>query len=877
MKYESDDAKHDAPMSSARTIVESARSGHQAWRRWLTVILPVAFVVLALWLLHHELRNYKIHDILAEVSAISPARIGLAAGLTLIAYLVLAGYDWLGFRYIHHPLSLHKIASAAFISYALSYNVGHTLITGGSVRYRLYSAWGLSTEDVAKVVVFCVLTFWVGVAAIAGVAFLREPDTIAVALHLPPMLIKPLGIGLLVLVAAYLLWTALRKTPLRIRSWHFALPPIWISAGQIVVTALDLVLAGTVLYVLLPSSLGLSFPAVIGIYLIAVIIGLASQVPGGLGVFETAFLHLLPETASSTAVAGALLAYRGIYYLFPLAIAMLMLTAQEVQIRFRRLPMARETTVAWLSAVVPQGLSVIAFVSGVILLFSGSVPGISSRLHSLARIVPLSVLEISHLLGSIAGAGLMVLARGIQRRLDGAYWMTVALLALGVVVSLLKGLDYEEAIILSVILGVFLPCRRRFNRRASILDEPFSTGWLVALGVVLACSVWLGLFSHKHLEYRGELWWQFAITADAPRFMRASVAVAAVLLLVAFRRLLAPAKPEPALPSTELLSQIRPIVDACPDTSANLAMLGDKSILLNDKRNAFIMYSVQGRSWVAMNGPIGPVEERVELVWRFRELVDRHGGWTVFYQVKTENLQLYLDLGLTLLKLGEEARVPLRDFSLEGSSRKGLRHTKSKAEREGCTFEVMVPEQTKAALAELQEISDQWLAEKNTREKRFSLGFFEPAYISACPVAIVRQRGHIVAFANLWIGGEKEELSIDLMRYRPDAPHGVMELLFTDLMLWGRGEGFRYFNLGMAPLSGFDSHPLAPLWNRVGGFIFRHGEHFYNFEGLREYKDKFDPKWEAKYLAAPGGLALTRILLDLSTLIGGGVRGIISK
>ena len=122
-----------------------------------------------------------------------------------------------------------------------------------------------------------------------------------------------------------------------------------------------------------------------------------------------------------------------------------------------------------------------------------------------------------------------------------------------------------------------------------------------------------------------------------------------------------------------------------------------------------------------------------------------------------------------------------------------------------------------------------------------------------------------------------EEFSVDLMRYLPDAPDGVMDYLFTQLILWGKQEGYAWFNLGMAPLSGLESRALAPFWNRLGSFVFRHGEHFYNFQGLRRYKEKFDPVWEPKYLASPGGLALPRILTNLASLISGGIKGVVTK
>jgi phosphatidylglycerol lysyltransferase len=319
---------------------------------------------------------------------------------------------------------------------------------------------------------------------------------------------------------------------------------------------------------------------------------------------------------------------------------------------------------------------------------------------------------------------------------------------------------------------------------------------------------------------------------------------------------------------TDSLAAAANVVVCSPRTSANLALLGDKQLLFNDAETAFIMYAVQGRSWVALGDPVGPDEEWGELIWRFREQCDRYDSWAVFYQVEAENLSLYLDHGFSLLKLGEEARVDVSQFSLDGGSRKKLRLNRNRAQKEGCQFEIVPVERVPEILPVLRSISDAWLESKHGAEKGFSLGFFDDDYLRRFPCAVVRAGGEIVAFANLWEGAEKEELSVDLMRYRPGGPGGLMDYLFVELLLWGKEQGYHWFSLGMAPLSGIEARKLSPLWNKFASLLYRHGDHFYGFEGLREYKDKFDPVWTPKYLAARGGLALPRILADLTKLIG---------
>lgn len=833
--------------------------------------------LIALWILHHTLKEYHYHDVVHRLEELPSEQLLIALGLTILSYLVLTGYDALAVHYIQRPLSYGKIALTSFMGYVFSHNIGLSILGAGAVRYRLYSAWGLSALEIAKVVAFCTLTFWLGLFTLGGLIFLFESLEIPDLLQLPLVSVRPFGVVLLGIVVGYLLWSMLRKEPLRIRGWEFSLPPSKISILQMAISVVDWILAGSIFYVLLHPSANLSFPGALSVFLLAQIAGLISHVPGGLGVFEAVVLHLLSPTIPASSVLASLLAYRMIYYLLPLVIGAALLGTHEMIQKRAQIAWITRLFGQWVPQLIPQVLALTTFIGGAILLFSGATPTLKTRLGWLEDLIPLPVMEISHFLGSLAGLGLLLLARGLQQRLDAAYFLTTLLLGAGIIFSLLKGLDYEEAIVLTLMLVALLPCRRYFYRNASLISERFTPGWIAAIILVLLGSIWIGLFSYKHLEYSSELWWQFSLSGDAPRFLRATVGVISIALFFAMARLLRPTPPESARPNAAELEKARAVVKESRKIYAHLALLGDKAFLFNDHETAFIMYAVEGRTWVALGDPVGPTKEMVELAWRFRELCDRHGGRTVFYQVSQEHLHLYLDLGLTLLKLGEEARVSLSDFSMEGGSRKGFRHTQHKLEKEGCAFEIIPPEGTLALLPELKKISDAWLAEKNTREKGFSLGCFHEPYLKWFPVGIVRREGKIVAFANILSGAQKEELSVDLIRYLPESPYGVMDYLLIQLILWGKQQGYRWFNLGMAPLSGLENRPLAPLWSKVGAFLFHHGEHFYNFQGLRQYKEKFEPQWDPKYLASPGGLSLPRIFTDLASLIAGGLKGIVSK
>ena len=846
-------------------------------KRIIGPVLSVVLFVAALWMLHHELRLYHFHEIAGYIKSISAWRILAAAGLTFLSYSVMTGYDTLAIRYIRHPLAYRKIGLASFTGYAFSNNIGLSMLAGASVRYRLYSAWGFTTFEIAQVVAFCSLTFWLGFLVLGGLVFVIEPTALPSAFHIPFGSMHILGFVMLGIACAYAGFSFSKKKILKIRDFELQMPPTALISLQIGVAVLDWILAGSVLFVLLGPLEGKSFFSFLQIFMLAQFSGLISQVPGGMGIFESVTVVLLSARHPAALIFASLLVYRVIYYWLPLAVAVLLLGGQEV-VRHKAMSLRLiEIFGRWVSPVLPQVLGIAAMVGGSVLLFSGAIPALEDRLDFLKFILPLPLIEFSHFIGSIAGMGLILLGRGLQRRLDVAWVLTLALLVGGIFSSLFKGLDYEEAIILALIGAGLLPNRRYFYRKSSLFNERFNAGWGAAILIIVSASIWLGLIAYRHVEYTHSLWWQFAFSGNISRFLRGTIGAISLALFFAMYLLFRPMSARHHKPEPDELEKAEAIVRESTDTAGNLSLLGDKSFIFSENNRAFIMYGVEGRNWISMGDPVGPLEEWPELAWRFRELADKNGGRTVFYEAGHENLYIYLDMGLSLIKIGEEARVSLSEFSLEGGHRKMFRNTKNKLEKEGCRFALMTPEEVAANVNEFKEISDAWLAEKNAVEKKFSLGSFSFEYIQRFPAAVVYFDNKLVAFANLWQGADLEELSTDLMRYRPRAPHGVMEYLFIQTMLWGKQQGYKWFNLGMAPLSGLENRNLAPIWNRLGSFIFQHGENFYNFQGLRQYKEKFNPVWRPKYLASPGGIATPQVFAGLLGLISGGIKGIVSK
>ena len=527
-------------------------------------------------------------------------------------------------------------------------------------------------------------------------------------------------------------------------------------------------------------------------------------------------------------------------------------------------------------ALIPRVLAFSTFLGGVILLFSGATPAHTGRMGWVADMLPLPIIEISAYFVSILGVALILLARGLQRRLDAAYHLTLWVLAGGVVFALTSAFDIEQAVLLAIMFVALQRCHRFFYRRSSLFDERFTRGWYVAIAGVLAATAALAWMGYGHDIVSTRVFWQYEEMAQAPRAARALSLAFITLLTLSLARLLRPARVR-ASEGVMDVAAVDAIVRASPRANAHLAYLGDKDLVFDETRTAFLMIGTAGASRVVMGDPIGPIGAATALVNDFIHECDRNGSWPVFYRVGPQLLYLYLDYGLTIVKLGEVAHVALENFSLEDPGRRTLRQVCRKLVKSGCSFEVLEPEQVPALIPELRVVSDDWLAHRRSREKGFSLGRFDESFLSRGRVGVVRVGGRIVAFATVWLSGRKAEVEIDLMRYSSDAPQSVMRYLVAEFMLWARAQGFGDFNLGMVPLSGIRTGRVSPLWNQIAGAVRVGGERYYNFRGLRAFKEWFHPEWEPSYLASPGGIRRPMIVASIASLISGGAAGLIHK
>lgn len=851
-----------------------AKSGSRWHLPHLAPLVGVVVVALAAYVIHRVSAEVHVADIEAALAATPLRSILFALLLTGVSFVAMALYDVLGAEQVAPGKVPKGIAAfAGATSFAVANTVGFHVLTGVPIRYRLYARAGLDMAQVGHIVGNALVAFGLGVATLLGAAMLIDPAGVPLLDRLDPRLDRLLGGVILAVIAGMVLWLGRTPRTLALFGWRLVLPGASGLLARIGLGVVDVGCAAAALYVLLPADLQPGYAVFLLVFLTAIVAGTASHVPGGLGVLEATVLVGLGAGTNPDVIA-ALVVYRVIYYLLPLVVAGLALAIYEAR---RGLAPVAGKALRIGRPLVPPLAAGLVFTGGVVLLLTGNLPAEGSRLDRLGHLLPLPFAEASHMAASLVGLLLIVLARGLLARMALARTAAVALLLAGAAFALLRGLDWEEALLLAVIAGLLVLYRDAFYRGGGDWRRFRPTpGWLALVLVTLLALTLVGFIAFRHVEYQEDLWWAFAWHGDAPRFLRVTLLLAVAAAALALDALLRRPAPLPATPEP-IPDAVRRLLDACPVTQPQLALLGDKRFLVSDAGDAFLMYAVAGRSWVAFGDPVGNPEAGRELIWRLAELADRAAGRPVFYALSPDQLPLYLDLGLAVLKTGEVAAVNLRSFSLAGKRKQDFRQALRRAERERITFDIVPKAAVPEILPELSAVSDAWLAIKAGHEKGFSLGRFDERYMTEFDCAVLRQAGRVVAFANLLHGAEKHELSIDLMRYRPDVAKGLMDMLFAQIMLYGQKAGYQWFSLGAAPLAGLADHPLASTWNRIGTLVYRRGDEFYNFAGLRAFKQKFDPTWTPQYLACHGGLGLPAVLMDIATLIAGSKAGLIRR
>ena len=657
--------------------------------RQLPAILGVLLLIGAIYVVQKEFRHLRLRDIDAALSDIPLHTLAMAFVWTVLSYGVLTLYDRLGTIYAGHKVSYGRVAFASFCAYALSHNLGFAAVSGAAVRYRLYAHWGLTPLQIAKTVAFCSLTFTLGGMVLGGAVLFLEPTSIPFfGQHTPFVVLYGVGVLLWAIVIAYVTFSRVFRT-VRLFGHEFDLPGWRMAVMQVLLATVDVAITASIFYQLLPNEKHLTWPIFLGVYVASYTAGLLANLPGGIGVFDTAILLGLEPYISAPRIVGAIVVFRLYYYIIPLFIAGFLFTGNEILLRggslMRRVERfgAVQALTRWSEPdfAVASATGLVAL-SGVLLLcvgilapqpdFSWMDPDIAEVANQAGQFIP-----------SLIGAGLIVLAIGLSQRVTLAWGATIFLLVAGAAFTASQGQRLWIAGVLVVVAVLVAPLRRSFYRHASLLNGPLEPATAVSLFALV-----IGLFGLVATRPRVHLmannaWWAVVMSRDLSHSVRVTVAAAVLLALIAIWRLLRPGKVRWLPWDVTTRQRLALLGGTIPPARAD-------GLVLGELERAGIPFRRCGRVLLGIGDPMGAEADRVSAIWRLRDLAQQEGLHPAFWRAGPGLLKVYGDLGLTALPLGADG-LPLPEAH-DGEAPEARQYLVCVAERDLAALLPLLPQ-----------------------------------------------------------------------------------------------------------------------------------------------------------------------------------------
>ncbi len=850
-----------------------------AFLRWL---VPLGFLLLTGWLVWRELTSFDLTQVQRTLIAVPTVQALGIAVFALFAVGMTGLVDLRIARWLKLNVRAGELMHLALIANALANTVNLSGAMGAGVRLMGLNGRGIDLPRTATLIGMQALSLPLGLSVLVAVAISTGNLPL-----IPGTATRWLALAVLIAASLYLPLYFVLTRQRRLMRWLPAeqpLPNLALRLELSAISLLDWLLAAATLYVCLNVAGAAVTPLeLLGAFAGASVLGLVSLVPGGLGVFDGLLLLALGQTHDQAAIVSGLFLFRLAYYLLPLFVGLYLGSGLLVD-RLPQLARLRERLAGhplYGLLQLPAGLladlgirllAIFTFAAGVLLLASAAIPGLHDRLRAAGQYLSLLTLESSYWLSVLTGVLLLGLARGIDGRLRMAYQLTQFVLAFSALLALAKGLHFGEALFLLGVAALLRSRKSAFSQRAMPLGSFTTAGWLTGLLVVVVVFFAVGVAAvlgddSFDLFYVG-------FSEHSSRLARGLVAAALGVAIYLIWQSFAVRRPAPPAPQRHELEEARELYRTHGGGEfGHLSFMGDKSLFWAGDRQAVVAYGTIRDRLVALGSPCGSEAAVSRAILDFRRFADSQNSVPVFYEVLEPELSRFHDHGFDLFKLGELATIKLEEFSLSGKRWEDLRQAVNRSAKENLCFELHEPPFDTALLSDVQQVSDTWLADKGGSEKGFSLGRFDPAYMSWGPLALVYHGERLVAFANVLPPyGRNGTVSVDLMRHVPDAPRSSMDFLFARVMQWGQEQKFSRFSLGMAPLSNVGANPYARINERLAALAFRYGNSRYNYQGIRRYKEKFRPDWTGSYLAYPRGIWVPGLLVDVAALVAGGYR-----
>jgi glycosyltransferase 2 family protein len=642
----------------AETVSEARQAkGLSRFIGHLPALLGVLLLVGAIYVVQKEFRHLKLADITQALRAIPRTALVFSFVWTILSYFILTFYDRLGTIYAGKLVSYPRVAFASFCAYALAHNLGFAAVSGAAVRYRLYAHWGLTPFQIGKTVAFCSLTFALGGLVLGGTILLTEPTTVPFfGQYFPVIVLRGIGLALWIIVITYVTLSSIVGS-FKLRGHEIDLPDWRMALVQVVLATVDVAVTATIFYALLPPAQGLTWQIFLGVYVASYTAGLAANLPGGIGVFDTAMLFGLEPYLDAPLIVGAIVVFRLYYYIIPLFLAGGLFAGNELILRggvvARMFGVRRDSdrpATPWaepdFAVATATGLVVLCGAMLMMLSVIASPTDYSWLDPDFADIA----VQAGQFIPSLIGAGLVIMALGLSHRVNLAWVLTLILLLAGAGFAATQDNEMWLVIVLVCCAVLLAPFRGLFYRHASLLSGgPFEPQTLGALVVLAVCVTTLALTRQKTHTLDNNAWWAVVAAGQLSNSIRLAVATSVAVAAIAIWLLVRPGRVR-ALPWDAAASRRLFMMGGRPPIQADGMVTGETD-------RAGLPFRRVGRVLLGLGDPVGAESDRVSAIWRLRDLALQEGLDPAFWNVGPGLLKVYADLGLTPLPLTPDGQI----------------------------------------------------------------------------------------------------------------------------------------------------------------------------------------------------------------------------
>ncbi|WP_165981220.1 bifunctional lysylphosphatidylglycerol flippase/synthetase MprF [Macrococcoides canis] len=831
------------------------------YRNIIKFIIMTLLFIFVIYRLKGELSTIDFKSTMTAFKHLDSIQLALLIFSGLISVSILSLYDFVLAKRLNMEIKYLKLFNVSFIANALNAVIGFGGMIGAGLRLLTYRNYTEDDKTLIKVISMMLLSMISGMSILSlGILFNIFPNTHAFDQYTW----YRIGIFIITLyLPIYLIYTFIKPVS----------NDKFLGLIFTLVSSIEWLAASGVFYLIFKFiHIDVQYSLIIGIFVIAALAGLLSMVPGGFGAFDLMILIGFKSIGiSEEKILLALVIYRTVYYFVPFLVAMVLstfefkgLAKKQFEERFednKYFAPAIETSSLFLNLLrdvlvyLPAiALGILSFITGFVFLMTNSIlinDAIFDVQHNTYTFLS-SLFTLSCLL-------LMINAKGVMHDTRRAHIISIIAATVILIILFLTFGNWLVYIWVAVlILLLFIG-----NMNIKMIKRPIT---LMRAGLTLLFSVtilslnsWLiriqlsELLAQDSIDFDGNLMRNYFLF-----FIIATILLVGLISYFFNKKYIANIAMEV---SEEQRAQI--IDNYGGNFVSHLHYSTDKSYFINQDEDAFIMFQTHYDTIFVLGDPIGNKQSFRDLLYDFYSQANYYGYEIIFYQVKPDYLPLYHDFGNIFFKLGEEAMIPLTDFTISGKKKRAFRATVNKFESQGYFYEIVHPPFSSDFVNRLQSVSDEWLDGRS--EMNFSVGNFNEYYLNKAPVGVIRNEEDIIGFVSFMPTNYDHSISIDMIRWKENE-FQMMDGLYLNTMLSVK-EQYDNFNMGMAPLSNVGSHKYAFYRERFAGRIFETISHIYSFKGLRNYKEKFNPIWQPRYLVYKKGNSLLTSMIRVSYLI----------